>query len=478
MPERSLADQLDQALDAMFAGRPPSDGPELGSLLAIAENLRGLPRPEFKQHLKSELERKHKMATASQELRQSLKQSVTAHLRIKGAAEAIKFYKKALGAREIMRFEAGGRLAYAEIEIGNSAISLGESAPEYGFQGPEGYGGSPISLHLQVDDVDAFIAHAEAAGARIVSPVKDQFYGERSGSIADPFGYTWGVSTHKETMSTEEMHERFENLPEQDRPRGVTPPRGFRALTPYITVPDAPALIEFAKDVFDAEETFRAIGSAGGIHAEVKIGDTMLMIGGGAPDLSWKGESRLTALHTYVKDVDATYARALKAGATSEGAPQDHEYGERGAGIRDKFGNWWYLATYKGASYVPEGLGTVTPYLHPLRAEAFISFLKRAFGAEEVEKYATPEGVIPHAKVKIGDAFLEMGEAHGPYQPMQTTFFLYVPNVDTSYQRAITAGATSMFEPADQPYGDRLAGVTDAFGNQWFLATPLTSPGT
>ena len=474
MPERSLADQLDQALDAMFAGRPLGEQLELAPLLDIAKELRGLPRPEFKQRLKSELERKNKMATASPELRPSLRQSVTAHLRIKGAAEAIKFYEKAFGARESMRFEGHGQLAYAELEIGNSAISLGESAPDYGLVGPEGYGGSPMTLHLQVDDVDAFVARAVQVGARIVSPVKDQFYGERSGSIADPFGYTWGVSTHKETMSTETMHERFDTSEEEQTPRNVTPPRGFRAVTPYIIVQDAPGLIEFAKEVFDAEETFRSVGSAGGIHAEVRVGDTMLMVGGGAPDLSWKGESRPTALHTYVKDVDATYMRALAAGATSERPPEDQPYGERGASIRDKSGNWWYLATYQGKSYVPEGLGTVTPYLHPLRAEAFISFLKRAFGAEEVEKYATPEGLIPHAKVKIGDSFLEMGEAHGPYQPMQTTFFLYVPSVDVYYQRAITAGATSMSEPADQPYGDRVAGVKDAFGNQWYLATPIT----
>ena len=87
-------------------------------------------------------------------------------------------------------------------------------------------------------------------------------------------------------------------------------------------------------------------------------------------------------------------------------------------------------------------------------------------------QYASPDGVIHHAKIKIGDSLLEMGEAHGPYQPMPTTFFLSVPNVDASYQRAITAGAVSTGEPADQSYGGRTSGVKDAFGNQWYISGP------
>ena len=102
-----------------------------------------------------------------------------------------------------------------------------------------------------------------------------------------------------------------------------------------------------------------------------------------------------------------------------------------------------------------------------------ISFLRRAFGAEELEKYASPDGVIHHAKIKIGDSMLEMGEAHGPYQPMPSTFYLYVPNVDATYSRALNAGATSTSEPVDQPYGDRSAGVKDVFGNQWYIATQI-----
>jgi PhnB protein len=250
-------------------------------------------------------------------------------------------------------------------------------------------------------------------------------------------------------------------------------PEGYHTLTPYLVVQDAPALIDFAGRTFGAVETFRAIGSAGGIHAEVRVGDSMLMIGGGGPGLSWRGESRPTALHVYVEDTDAVYQRALEAGGVSIYAPADQSYGERGGGVKDQSGNYWYIATSKGERYLPEGLRTVTPYLHPLRAESVISFLKGAFGVEEVEKYASPDGVVHHAKLRIGDSTLEMGEAHGPYQPMPTMFYLYVPDVDAWYRRAVEAGATSIQEPADQAYGDRTAGVKDPFDNVWHIATHI-----
>jgi uncharacterized glyoxalase superfamily protein PhnB len=250
-------------------------------------------------------------------------------------------------------------------------------------------------------------------------------------------------------------------------------PKGFRTVTPYLVVDDALALLEFVTRVFDAQEGHRAIGSAGGVHADVRIGDSMLMMGGGAPELSWKGMSRPAALHVYVPDADAVYERALREGATALQPPTDHDYGERSGGVKDRFGNHWYIATAKGERYVPEGLHDVNVYLHPLRAEPVIAFLRRAFGAEDVEKYASPDGVVHHARVTIGTSRVEMGEAHGLYQPMRSMFYLYVPDVDDAYRRALDAGATSISAPADQSYGARSAGVEDAFGNAWYMATPL-----
>jgi len=173
----------------------------------------------------------------------------------------------------------------------------------------------------------------------------------------------------------------------------------------------------------------------------------------------------------YVRDCDAAYERALAAGATSLTTPADQPYGERSAGVKDAEGNHWYIATFQGKDYKWEGAPDVQPCLHPLRAEPVIGFLKRAFGAQELGRAATPEGVIQHVTMKVGDSHMELGEAHGPYQPMQSMFYLYVPNVDAMYKRALAAGATSISEPSDQPYGDRNGGVRDPFGNDWYIAT-------
>ncbi|MBA3515169.1 MAG: VOC family protein [Pyrinomonadaceae bacterium] len=196
----------------------------------------------------------------------------------------------------------------------------------------------------------------------------------------------------------------------------------------------------------------------------------MVMIGGGE---AWRGTPMPTALHIYVDDVDAVYQRALDAGATSMMGPiEDH--GERVAGVKDLSGNEWYIAKRLSGSHTDEGLHNVNVYLHPLGADQMIEFLKPAFGAAEVAVYRLqPDGPVVHAKMRIGDSVLEMGEAHGPYQPMPTMFFLNVDDVDRWYQRAVASGAVSMSEPADQPYGNRVGAVTDPFGNTWYIAKPF-----
>jgi uncharacterized glyoxalase superfamily protein PhnB len=236
---------------------------------------------------------------------------------------------------------------------------------------------------------------------------------------------------------------------------------------------DGPAMLEFAKQAFGAEAMLRAVGTAGGLHGEVRIGDSMLMMGGGIPGREFRATANTHALHLYVPDCDAVYERALQAGATSIGEPRDQEYGERSGGVQDPAGNLWYIATHQGEKYRPEGLNDVNVYMHPLRAEPVINFLKRAFGARELGKYASPDGVVHHAELRVGDSVVEMGEAHGKYPPMPTMFYLYVPDCDAVYQRALQAGATSISEPVDHPYGDRSGGVKDAFGNQWYIATHI-----
>ena len=135
--------------------------------------------------------------------------SVTPYLVVKGAAEAIEYYKKVFGATEVMRMpEPSGRIGHAELKIGDSHIMLADEFPEMGYQGPVTLGNSPVSILLYVEDVDSTVARAVADGGKILKPVEDQFYGDRMGFIQDPFGHRWGVATHKEDLSPEEMQER------------------------------------------------------------------------------------------------------------------------------------------------------------------------------------------------------------------------------------------------------------------------------
>src|SRR5438270_883076 len=236
----------------------------------IAAALRDLPRPSFRKRLKAALmERTAPMTTVIESQRAVAgRQTAAPRLRVKNAAAAIDFYTRAFGARELMRFEGHGRIAHAELEIGNAIFMLAD---------------------------------------------------------------------------------------------------------------EAPALIEFVRATFGAEETLRTTGPGGGVHAEVRIGDSMLMIGGGHRDRPIRITPIVTAFHVYVADTDATYARALQAGAESIGEPKDQEYGERSAGVKDRSGNAWYIATAKGEHFVPKGLQTLIVYLFPLRAEPVIAFMKRAF---------------------------------------------------------------------------------------------------
>jgi uncharacterized glyoxalase superfamily protein PhnB len=398
----------------------------------------------------------------------------------KDVAKAIEFYKNALGAIEIFRFETPGGIPAAEITIGESNIMLSDEWPEGGRFSAETIGQSPVWLTVRVDDVDPFVDHAAQAGMKIVRPPANQFYGHRDAVLTDPFGYTWNIYTVTEEMSVEEMHSRMQGLttgPEGGRmPKkpDVDPvPRGFRMVTPYLVAEDGFGLINFAKQAFAAEEVMKA-ETPTGVHGEMRIGDSMLMMGGGKAGQKFPSTLHPNALHIYVADADAVCRNAVTAGATLVDEVRDQEYGERSGTVKDTAGNFWYVATSKGESYTPKGLHSVNPYLHPLRAEPLIGFLRRAFGAEEVAKYASPDGVIQHAQIRVGDSILEMGEAHGKYEPMPAMFYLYVPDCDAVYRRALAAGAKSLHEPTDQPYGDRNAAVTDVFGNTWYVATHIS----
>ena len=137
--------------------------------------------------------------------------TATPYLIIKGAAEAIEFYKRAFGATELLRMaDAQGRVGHAEIKIGDSVIMLADEHPAMGYRGPRSLGGSSVSILLYLADVDSVFERAVRAGAKAQRPVADQFYGDRSGTLEDPFGHVWTVATHVEDVSPEEMQRRAE----------------------------------------------------------------------------------------------------------------------------------------------------------------------------------------------------------------------------------------------------------------------------
>jgi PhnB protein len=142
--------------------------------------------------------------------------SVTPYLIVKGADRAIDFYKNVFGASERMRMDGpNGTVGHAEIEIDGSAIMLADEFPDMGYRSPQSIGGTAVSLHLYVKDVDACFNRAVAAGAKALRPVQDQFYGDRSGTVEDPFGHFWTISTHKEDLSPEELRKRAEEFMKQ-----------------------------------------------------------------------------------------------------------------------------------------------------------------------------------------------------------------------------------------------------------------------
>jgi PhnB protein len=141
---------------------------------------------------------------------------VTPYLVIKGAGAAIDYYKRVFGATERMRMDApGGMVGHAELEIGDSVVMLADEFPEQGFKGPRAFGGTPVSLLLYVENVDDVFRRAIQSGARELKPLADQFYGDRMGTLEDPFGHVWSIATHVEDLSPEEMQRRAGEMSKQ-----------------------------------------------------------------------------------------------------------------------------------------------------------------------------------------------------------------------------------------------------------------------
>jgi len=140
--------------------------------------------------------------------------TITPHIVCKDAAKAIDFYKKAFGAEERARMPGpGGTVMHAEIKIGDSIVMLGEENPQMGSRGPRSIGGSPVTLHLYVQDVDKAFERASKAGCKVTMPVMDMFWGDRYGRLEDPFGHHWSIATHKQDLTVEQITKAMPAMP-------------------------------------------------------------------------------------------------------------------------------------------------------------------------------------------------------------------------------------------------------------------------
>jgi uncharacterized glyoxalase superfamily protein PhnB len=266
------------------------------------------------------------------------------------------------------------------------------------------------------------------------------------------------------------MNEATAPAPDSSRTAHFRRP-GINNIAPYILVNGAAKFMEFLLSAFEGTERIRVSRPDGSImHAEVAIGDSVIELG----DANEQYPARPMTTHLYVPDADATYARALQAGATPIYAPtDDHPSGDRWGEAKDPFGNTWYIATPKGWTPGPEGLRAVQPYLHLHNAHNMIPFIEAALGAQATGVHKSPDGLVRHATIEIAGATFEIDEASGETQPNQSYLHVYVPDTDALYAQAVRAGATPVEPPRDAPYGDRAAAVKDPFGNTWFLATYL-----
>lgn len=286
--------------------------------------------------------------------------TLTPNLVVNDVDAAVDYYTKVFGATKRFSLPGpDGKTIHAEIQIGDSIVMLGAEMAEMGAKSPKTLGGSPGSLLYYVTDADAVIKTAVDAGATVGMPAQDMFWGDRWGTLVDPFGHNWDIATHKEDLTDEQIGERMKAMMGQPAtPTPGTPAKshqreGYHTLTPTVVAVDAKALIAFYKEAFGAEELNSTPMPDGRImHAEVKIGDSILMLADKFPEM---GESKTPkdlsgtpfALMMYVPDADATFQKATAAGAEAKEQPHDAFWGDRYAGVSDPSGHHWGIATPK-----------------------------------------------------------------------------------------------------------------------------------
>jgi len=323
MSEIDDIERLNEGIDAILAGRSPAfaaGSANVATALALAGELRDLPRREFKEALRQRLFPGGGTMEALQETTETMQKTgpgahtIMPYFVLEGASDFLAFVESAFGGAERFRVpRPDGSVMHAEASIGDSLLEVGDAN--------EQYAAVKFPIHLYVEDCDAVYASAIAAGAKSLYAPTDQVYGDREGGVEDRWGNHWYIGTRRE---------------------GIRPP-GFRTLTVGLRATGTARLLRFLERAFGA----RTIGEVdrgpeGAVaHGEVRIGDSIIEMGeprGGFGPMA-------VNLHFLVPDCDAAYARAIDAGATSIRGPQDQPYGERSAGVLDPAGNTWWLAT-------------------------------------------------------------------------------------------------------------------------------------
>lgn len=302
--------------------------------------------------------------------------SLTPGLTVDDVDAALAFYEKHLGAEKRYTMPGpDGKTMHGEMKIGDSIIMLGAANPQMGTKSPKTLGGTNGSLLVYVDDVDKTLATALEGGAKVEMPIMDAFWGDRYVSIADPFGHVWGLATHKEDLTPEQMRERAEafgkapqSLPgliarSPGKKATRTTPEGYHTVTPTLVVADGEKAIEFYQKAFGAEKgTSMNLPDGTLMHAELVIGDSKLMLAGEHPAVAptHKAPKNLDGapltLMLYVEDADQVFKQAIDAGAEEKEKMQDAFWGDRFGMVTDPSGHLWGVATHK-EDLTPEQIG-------------------------------------------------------------------------------------------------------------------------
>jgi PhnB protein len=278
------------------------------------------------------------------------------HLVVAGASEAIAAYAELFGAEEIYRAPGpGGIVLHAMIRIGDSIITLSDEQPQARSFAPGKFGGSPVNLHVYVDDADAAFARALSAGATELAPVRYQFWGNRHGSFTGPFGHTWWVATRVADVPGEEIAQLAaralagETIEEPASAERLPVPDGWSTVTTSLVVSDVGAAARFYAEAFGATTRSQTPAPDGEpFHAEIQIRDQILMLSRAPSNRSSPTQLGGTPVQLtyYVEDTDTAVAEALAAGAKLLIEPQDMFWGDRWAELEDPFGHVWSLATH------------------------------------------------------------------------------------------------------------------------------------